>query len=355
MAIPFLSSEEYDERAHREYDEGEYDAALETLQEGLALYPNSVELHIGLAYTRVAREEFAWARRSFESALVLDPEHEDALVGLGEALLRFGERAGALAAFRRARETGSGEDLDLLLSIGRALYREGLYEESRVIFEEAIRLHPTSADVAGALGFALYRLGEQDAALRQLRRALHLDREHTESRIFLGHALFDRGELPAALREFERVAPGEHWDVLALSRLIELKTTIGGVAAGSPELVCWEARLAELEGETDATDLLLAEIEDSFGGALTGEPASAQEGRPVHRVALPDGMLCSGSWLEIVRQIRDARGQPAESVAQFMRRRSVEERARSGVSLPADDPREFVMAGARAGHWRVDY
>jgi hypothetical protein len=29
MPTPFLSSEEYDERAHKQYDRGDYDAALE--------------------------------------------------------------------------------------------------------------------------------------------------------------------------------------------------------------------------------------------------------------------------------------------------------------------------------------
>ena len=66
MANPFLSSEEYDERAHQLYNEGEYDDALTVLREGLALYPNSVELHVGVGYAQLAREEFAWARRSFE-------------------------------------------------------------------------------------------------------------------------------------------------------------------------------------------------------------------------------------------------------------------------------------------------
>jgi hypothetical protein len=65
MPSPFLSSEEYDERAHQLYNEGNYDDALDTLREGLALYPNAVELHVGVGYARVAREEFAWARRSF--------------------------------------------------------------------------------------------------------------------------------------------------------------------------------------------------------------------------------------------------------------------------------------------------
>ena len=113
MATPFLGSEEYDERAHQQYNEGEYDAALETLREGLGLYPHAVELHIGLGYTRLARDEFVWARSAFDEALALEPEHEDALVGLGEVLLRFGRREQALDAFARAREAGGDEDLDL--------------------------------------------------------------------------------------------------------------------------------------------------------------------------------------------------------------------------------------------------
>ena len=62
MATPFLSSEEYDERAHQLYNEGQYDEALSVLREGLVLYPNSVELHVGVGYAQLAREEFAWAR-----------------------------------------------------------------------------------------------------------------------------------------------------------------------------------------------------------------------------------------------------------------------------------------------------
>ena len=89
MPTPFLSSEEYDERAHALYNEGQYDEALDVLREGLTLYPQAVELHVGIGYARLARDEFVWARKSFEEGLILDPEHEDALAGLGETLLKF--------------------------------------------------------------------------------------------------------------------------------------------------------------------------------------------------------------------------------------------------------------------------
>ena len=36
--------------------------------EGLSLYPHAVELHVGMGYARLAREEYAWARRAFDEA-----------------------------------------------------------------------------------------------------------------------------------------------------------------------------------------------------------------------------------------------------------------------------------------------
>jgi len=98
MSSAFLSSEEYDERAHQLYDEGNFDEALAVLREGLALYPNAVELHVGVGYARLARDEFAWARQSFEEALVLDHDHEDGLAGL-EHFLALSDRPSALVCF----------------------------------------------------------------------------------------------------------------------------------------------------------------------------------------------------------------------------------------------------------------
>ena len=55
MPEGFLSSEEYDEQAHQLYNDGDYEGALEMLKEGLALYPNAVDLYVGMGYARLAR------------------------------------------------------------------------------------------------------------------------------------------------------------------------------------------------------------------------------------------------------------------------------------------------------------
>jgi Flp pilus assembly protein TadD len=352
MANPFLSSEEYDERAHRQYDSGDYEGALETLKEGLQLYPHSVELYVGLGYTRLAREEFVWARQNFERALVLDGEHEDALVGLGEVMLRFGRRHEALDLFERARATGCADDLDLLLSMGRALYRERMFEHARETFVEAVRVHSDSAEAVAALGYTLHRMNDDVAARGELRAALELDPELYEARIYLAHLLYDAGDWGAAAREFERVPVSEHWDSLAVWRLIELKRAMGTAETNTAELPVWEARLEELESDLDPVDELLAEIENGAGESetRTSLPADNQ----VHKLRLRDGRVCSGNYSDLVTQLKEACGHPDESVAQFMRRHAEEEQVRSGVVLPSEDAENFILTGARAGLWQLE-
>lgn len=347
MADSLLSSEEYDERAHRQYDDGEYDCALATLKQGLRYYPHSVELYVGLGYTQLAREEYAWAKQAFETSLVLDPNHEDALIGLGEASLRFGRRNDALRLFGRARELGA-DDLDLLLTMGRALFRERLYAEARNIFEDAVSMYAESAEAAAALGFTAHRLGDDRAARRQLRRALHLDPAQHEARVYLAHMMYDRGDWAGALREYERIPTTEHWDPLAVGRVIELKRAIDGLEAGAVALQEWRTRLDELE-QADELETLLLELEaDAADDDI--EPRTEE-----HRVVFPDGTMLTGTWLEILGALRDSDPIPGETIAEFMRRRAQEERQRTGVELPHLEVGAFLSAGARAGYWRIDY
>ncbi|HEX7243173.1 MAG TPA: tetratricopeptide repeat protein, partial [Longimicrobiaceae bacterium] len=321
MANPFLSSEEYDERAHRFYETGEYDVALEVLREGIRQHPDSALLHVGVGYVRIAREEYAWARGSFETALEIDEEYEDAWVGLGETLLKFGDVEGALRCIGRIDAMGLSDDLEIGLAIGRALYREGLFTHARHRFTALVAAHPDSAEVAAARGYTLHALGDDIGARRELRRALRLESSLHEARIYLAHLLYDRGDAEGALRELERVPPQEHWDTLSVWRFIDLKCSQDGWTETDDALAPWRTRLEELEGEPDEIEHLLAEVEASFEAASEDPaeralarleqvealvralppaptplalPASVQTG--AHRVRTPEGRVFSGSW-----------------------------------------------------------
>ena len=379
MPTPFLSSEEYDERAHQLYNEGLYDDALDVLREGLALYPNAVELHIGVGYARLAREEFPWARRSFEQALVLEPDHEDALAGLGETLLRFGQEEAAVRCFNRIFELGYSDDLDLMLQVGRALFREASGRERPALFELALEFFakareqaPEMAEAVACVGYAQHRLNDDTTAIRTLRAALQLDNEHAEARIYLANILYDRAEYEGALYHFERTKPEDHWDELGIWRLIELKRSIYKLDENDAELGPWHARLGELGDDLDELDELLLELDTSGEGEADGSPApsnqiemfgallttlaqrEAGEGALAHQVVGGDGASYEGSWEEIVTRMRDAEGtETAASIEDYMVGRANHVFSQTGVQLPSHDAESFLRASARAGLLRI--
>jgi tetratricopeptide (TPR) repeat protein len=394
MPNPFLSSEEYDDRAHALYNEARYDDALDVLREGLALYPNAVELHVGVGYARLAREEYAWARRSFDEALLLDPEHEDALACAGELLLKFGRVDEAMYTFGRTLELGYEDDTDLMLQIGRALFREGYIEPALSYFERGVAHAPENAEALACVGYAQHRLGRDAEAIETLRRALAFDESFGEARVYLANLLYDAGELEAALGEFERTTPEDHWDELGIWRLVELRKSAGGLSDDDLGLKPWDDRLTEISSDPDAIDELLAEVETQFmeregaahsqaqghlemlGSLLDGlakdreHDSTADEAlaldaatRPspksreltaesAHQVVLRDGRSFEGTWDEIVTALRDAQDS-TRSVDEFMTVEARRQYGATGVRISTRGPEEFLRGSEHAGLLRI--
>lgn len=380
MSNSFLSSEEYDERAHALYNEGQFDEALELLREGLSLYPTAVELHVGAGYARLAREEYAWARRSFEEALLLDAEHEDALAGLGEVLLKFGQVDAGFRAFERTLQLGYDDDVDLMLQIGRALFREGYVEMSLTYFERAAHHADDLTEAVACIGYAQHRLGNDAEAMAALRQAIGLDPQFAEARVYLANLLYDAGDLDGALREFEQTTPDDHWDELGIWRLIELKKSVYRLPDTDPEFKPWEARLQVLAGEPDAIDTLLAEIEQASEEAEESSPVAPSPGQletlgtlltglasqqaeavgtnvmtpegDTHRVVMRDGSTFEGTWEAIVQALRDARdaGRPIEEYMAMEARRFY---GATGKRVDSHAPEAFIRGSADAGMLRI--
>src|SRR5207245_2783299 len=222
-----------------------------------------------------------------------------ALAGLGEALLKFGDRAGAVACFDRILALGFRDDHDLLLQIGRALFREGVLDQARRFFEIAVTAHPDSADVAACVGYTAHRLSDEGGALHWLRRALELDAGHAEARLSLATLLFARGEYEAALLHLERTDRGEHADTWG----------VWGLAGGG-------------------------------GGRGGGE---------IHRVSTPSGVTYMGTWEEIVRQMKaDAAEWADGSVEAYMAASALRGRRQTGIAIPATDAESFIRGSADA-------
>ncbi len=296
MGTEFWTSEEYDLEAQELYESGDFEAALELLYEGMRLYPSSAELRVSAGYAELGREEYAWARSQFEEALVLDPDHEEALIGLGEVLLRFGERTRAFQHFEQVLDLGYADDAGLMLSIGRALYRHELHGQAERFFRLALAADDEAAPAAAELGYVLHARGQVQEARHWLRQALESDPEHHEARAFYANLLYEAGRHEQALREFQRVPVSELWDPLAVWRTIELLRGFEGLPPEAEKLTPYLKRMETLNPELTPEERLLAEVEatadagDEPPAGLTDRNQLDLFGGPVP----PDGSTGSG-------------------------------------------------------------
>ncbi|MDH3298319.1 MAG: hypothetical protein OEM96_08605 [Gemmatimonadota bacterium] len=355
MNSEFWGPEEYDGQAQRRYEAGEYDAALEILREGSSLYPSAVELRVSLGYTQMAREEFVRARRAFAEALALEPDHEDGLVGIGESHLRLGERARGLAVFERVLELGFSRDLDLMMTIGRALLRDGLLEQAQRFFLLAVAADDKNAEAAADLAYTLHRRGDPVSARKWLEVALRLDPANHDARTLLANQLYETGDRLAALAHFELIPARALWDSLTLWRVIELLRASGQGAAGERAVAPYLDRLDELFDELSPEDRLFEEL------ALAAEEQPDQVVRGQMDMFRPGAEAVSmrvdrprDDWLAVVRLLCRMSPNPNRTVEQFMEDTARLVRRTMGLALPTDDPGAFLAASARAGVLRLE-
>ena len=125
-------------------------------------------------------------------------------------------------------------------------------------------------------------------------------------------------------------------------------------------------RLADLAGDADPIDLLLAELEaagpdgtgthdptqlELFGTLRTELAAMHKQPRAeVHRVRTRDGLTYIGTWEEIVAEMRDNddafSGRP---IREFLEEAAARASALTGIKVPATDAESFIRGSADAG------
>jgi tetratricopeptide (TPR) repeat protein len=291
-------------------------------------------------------------------------------------LLKLGQDEAALRCFRRTLELEYSDDIELMLQVGRSLFREGslrerpeFFEAAKEFFETAVQQMPDSAEAIACVAYTQHRLADDDAAIGSLRRSLQQDNDHAEARISLANILYDQNEYEAALYHFERTEPDDHWDELGIWRLVELKRSLYRLEENDPELKPWDERLSELAADMDDVDALLMELEPQSGanaapGAETARgqlelfgsllsSLAEQKHAPEHQIIASDGTEFDGSWEEIVRHMRDQTGNPSDSVHEFMTGASQRSFRQTGVRIPTHDAESFLRGSAVAGLLRI--
>lgn len=88
--------------------------------------------------------------------------------------------------------------------IGLTTNQLGCWQNTRTLFEQAVRVDPRNAKALSVLGSLLAQEGKLDEAIAQCRLALQYQPGCAEAHFFLGNALDRQGKLDEAIAEYQR-------------------------------------------------------------------------------------------------------------------------------------------------------
>ena len=111
----------------------------------------------------------AQAKRAYERALELQPDHPEAMVNLGRLLHEEGDLEGAVTLYARALEVGGGDRSTAAFNLGIALEDLGRDADAADAYGRAIDADPSFADAHYNLSRVLERRGDKVSALRHLK------------------------------------------------------------------------------------------------------------------------------------------------------------------------------------------
>ena len=279
--------------------EGAWRTVAREASEQLYAPAPDVELLVTAGQIQMQRKRIREARAYFERVLELEPEHPDALVGLGKTLTEDDDPVGARNAYARAQaaQPGSIQAATALASVGAPVERAAAHMDAGRIagemlqadsanrhFKEAGRLDPKlAAAAADQLGGLALGVGEGQQAAAQFEQAIAKGGENATRQLNLGQALETLDEVQKAQHAYMRALELDPNDPSAMMKLgdIYLETDEPHEAREILELAVETdpssaaakrglAKVMNAQGEPAGAVPLLVEAQELEGATIEG-------------------------------------------------------------------------------------
>jgi Flp pilus assembly protein TadD len=172
------------------FQQGNSAAALDVLENAVAIDPAHWKAHNNLALAAVDRGEYELAEAHFRESLAI--EAQPAIYNdLGFVLERQGLTFEAIDMYRKSLELAPGL-ATANFNLGSAYAREGDFAIAEAHFLAALASEPTAA-AHTALGIALWEQNRREDAVSHLQAAVRLDPNNTKAYDQLGKMLLELG------------------------------------------------------------------------------------------------------------------------------------------------------------------
>ena len=160
------------------------------------------------AHENADRGQIGAANQLYQEILSVEPEHADALWGLGRIMARRGELGRAIETVHRA-VNAKGREARYHVTLAHLLLRIGRFDEAETALRTAIRLAPRTATAFAMLAELHDRRHESEKAREAASKALAIDPTNTNAGIILSIVQRRAGKASAARTRLEAIVRRE--------------------------------------------------------------------------------------------------------------------------------------------------
>ena len=192
-------------RAQSAFGAGDEDAAAAELRAALSEDEGLLDAHQLLGTITLLAGDPEPALGHFRSALALDPEHRQSLLGLANAYRELGRIDEAVVGYRRLLEV-AGQDAKATMALARIHVDRGELSEAEEVLTAAAEGREPPAVVTNKLGEVAALLGRSGDAEAKFRQAISANPELGEAHFNLAVLLDESGQTEAAVAAYRRAA-----------------------------------------------------------------------------------------------------------------------------------------------------
>lgn len=149
---------------------GEPEGAIESFSKAISLNPQLLEarLNRAVAFDRLSMYEAAL--KDYQQILIVDPGLFEVHIRMGKILLKLSKMNDALCKFKAAIECNSNSE-EAYHGAAYVLSQQGLFFESRVMYEKALKITPKNDAIMANFGSLDLKLGNFRTGLEKIKCA----------------------------------------------------------------------------------------------------------------------------------------------------------------------------------------
>ena len=182
---------------------GQFDAAVKSYKQALAINPNYAEVHFNLGITLQKLGQLDAAINSYKQALAIKSDYAEAYNNLGITLQTIGQLDAAVNSYSQAIAIKPNY-AEAHCNLGNTYHELDQLDAAINSYSKAVAIRKNYAEAYYNFGITLQKLGQLDAAVKSFEQALEVRPGYAEAFFDLGVTFQKLGQLDAAVNSYEQ-------------------------------------------------------------------------------------------------------------------------------------------------------